>query len=96
MSRFKRKAVVPKKGSELENETSPSGPRSVGFSSEDAVRLVEMETRVMNLEERLTNALEAVQEARSHEMGLMMVMREIIGHLATIDKGEEAAARSCS
>jgi len=86
----KRKAVVPKKGAEPEHESSPSGPRSGAMSNEDASRLMEMENRVMGLEDRLANALDEVQEARSREIGLMMVMREVLGHLASVDKGTSA------
>ena len=42
----------------------------------------------MGLEDRLANALDEVQDARSREMGLLVVIREVISHLATVEKGE--------
>ena len=67
-----------------EDETSPRN----GLSSEDASRLNEMENRVMSLEDQLSKALDEVREARSREMGIMNVVRDVIVHLATIEKGE--------
>lgn len=77
-----------KKGTEPGNETSPSGPRSAGPSTDEMGRLIEMENRVMGLEERLASALDEVQEARSRAMDLMIMMREVIVHLAAMEKGE--------
>lgn len=73
---------------DAENESSPSGARSVAGTGNEDVRLIEMENRIIGLEERLANALEEVQEARSREMGLLLVMREVIGHLASGENSE--------
>jgi osomolarity two-component system response regulator SKN7 len=67
-----------------EDETSPRN----GLNSEDANRLNEMENRVMTLEDQLSKALDEVRDARSREMGIMNVVRDVIVHLATIEKGE--------
>lgn len=93
---MQRKAVVPKKAgggggagnpanAMDEDETSPRG-----LSSEDANRLNEMENRVMTLEDQLSKALDEVRDARSREMGIMNVVRDVIVHLATVEKGESA------
>lgn len=58
------------------------------MTNEDTSRLIEMDNRVAGLEDRLANALDEVQEARSRETGMMIVMREVIGHLASLEKGE--------
>ena len=80
---------MPKKGNDLDIEiASPSNARFATFGNEDNGRLVELESRVLGLEDRLANVLEDVQESRSREMGMMKVMREVIAHLATSEKGK--------
>ena len=56
-------------------------------SGDDIGRFMEMERRMMGLEEGLAKALDEVREARMREMGLMSVIGEIIGHLEKVEKG---------
>ena len=58
-----------------------------GLNSEEASRLNEMEHRVAGLEDQLAKAMEEVRDARSREMGIMNVVRDVITHLATVEKG---------
>jgi osomolarity two-component system response regulator SKN7 len=77
----------------VENESSP-GPRSGGFGNEELGRLFDMENRVLGLEDQLMAALNEVREARSREMGLVTVMRDMLGHMAATENGESHPA-SC-
>jgi osomolarity two-component system response regulator SKN7 len=88
---LQRKAVVPKKslggaGTGAAADDDENSPR--GLNGEDAHRLNEMESRVMGLEDQLARALDEVREARMREMGLMNVMRDMIGHLGAVEQGE--------
>lgn len=92
---IKRKAVIPKKGNEtsqgnLEGDgTSPSAFRGGGGGSgENDGRLIEMENRVRGLEDRLAIALEDVRVARNREVGFLGLMREVIGHMAGVERGK--------
>jgi osomolarity two-component system response regulator SKN7 len=49
---------------------------------------MEMENRVLGLEDRLAKALDEVREARSREVGMVALFRDVIGHLAAVEKGE--------
>jgi osomolarity two-component system response regulator SKN7 len=53
------------------------------------MRLMEMESRVLGLEDRLSRALDEVREARTREMNVVSLLRDIIGHLASVEKGEQ-------
>lgn len=80
---IKRKAVAPRKGQEAENETSPAPVRVIGgLTMEDAGRMVEMESRVLSLEDSLARAIEEVREARNRELGLLSVVKELIAQVA--------------
>jgi osomolarity two-component system response regulator SKN7 len=60
------------------------------LTGEEAMRLMEMESRVLGLEDRLTRALDEVREARTREMNVVSLLRDIIGHLASVENGEWA------
>ena len=83
--------MVPKKslgggGGGAAADDEENSPR--GLNGEESNRLNEMESRVMGLEDQLARALDEVREARTREMGLMSVMREVIGHLGAVEQGE--------
>ena len=46
-----------------------------------------MESRIAGLEDQLAKALDEVRDARSREMGIMNVVRDVITHLASVEKG---------
>lgn len=52
------------------------------------MRMMEMDNRVRMLEDSLARAMEEVADARNREVGLIGVLREVIGHLATNERGE--------
>ena len=58
-------------------------------------RLLEMEQRINGLEDRLAKALDEVQEARSRELGVISVMREVVVHLAAVERGESCIMDHC-
>ncbi|ORY35476.1 HSF-type DNA-binding-domain-containing protein [Naematelia encephala] len=78
---IKRKVVAPKKGADAEDTSSPRP-----LMGEDPSRLSEMETRVINLEDRLAKAMDEVRDARNREMGMMGLFREVLGHLGQIER----------
>jgi osomolarity two-component system response regulator SKN7 len=80
---IKRKAVVPKKAVENENDTSPRG------GVESVQRMNEMEQRILMLEDRLVLALDEVREARAREMGMVTITRELVGHLSHIESSKQ-------
>ena len=82
-----RKTVAPKKNAG-EGDAEPSPSKVGGINAEDHGRLVDMEHRVRMLEDQLAKALDDVHDARSREAGTMNLIREIIGHMATGEKGE--------
>lgn len=80
---IQRKAVAPKKGEEAE-----SGFVARGLAGDEATRFGEMESRIMGLEEQLAMALDELRQARSREMGVLTLAREMIGHMAQVERGE--------
>jgi hypothetical protein len=50
-----------------------------------------MESRVASLEDQLAKAIDEVEGARTREMGIMNVLRDVVGHLGTVEKGRSAA-----
>lgn len=67
---------------EADNEGSPR------VYAEDPGRISEMESRVSGLEDQLSKALDEVRDVRNREMGMLNLMREMIGHIAKTAKGE--------
>lgn len=85
MTAYQRKVVMTKKTGttgEAENEGSPR------VYTEDPGRISEMESRVSGLEDQLSKALDEVRDVRNREMGILNLMREMIGHIAKTGKGE--------
>jgi osomolarity two-component system response regulator SKN7 len=52
------------------------------------MRVNEMESRMRMLEENLLRAMEEAAEARNREIGMMGVLREVVGQLASNERGE--------
>lgn len=67
---------------EADNEGSPR------VYAEEPGRISEMESRVSGLEDQLSKALDEVRDVRNREMGMLNLMREMIGHIAKTAKGE--------
>lgn len=86
---IKRKTVGPKKGNNDDREGSPSR----GLTSEDANRLVEMESRVSGLEEALVRTQEQLRDSRSRENGVLALLQNVVNHLVSCNKGTH---RGCS
>lgn len=61
--------------------------------SEDVGRLNEMESRIASLEDQLSKAVDELQEARSREMGFANLLRDVIGHLSSIERGAFSTVR---
>ena len=49
-----------------------------------------MEQRIGGLEDQLASALEEISNVRSRELGAMNLMREVIAHMATLEKGKSS------
>ncbi len=81
---YQRKAVVPKKVGGEDRDGSPSR----GLGAEETGRIMEMESRILSLEDRLLTTELALSEARDREIGIMNLMRDVIGQLGNIEKGE--------
>lgn len=54
-----------------------------------------MENRIAALEDQLAKAVDDVQEARSREMGIANVLRDVIGHMGNIERGESLPSDWC-
>lgn len=75
---IKRKAVVPKKGGDADAD---------GFSGKvDGALIAEMENRITNLEEGLAKTMDALDSASVRETTMMSLMREMISHMATVER----------
>jgi hypothetical protein len=88
--RAQRNAVAPKKGpTQAETEKSPSGARAGGtLAAEDSMRLVELEKRVLGLEDRCARTMDKLRELRIREASATLLFREMIGILAATERGE--------
>jgi hypothetical protein len=76
--RAQRNAVAPKKG-----------PRAGGaLAAEDSMRLVELEKRVLGLEDRCARTMDKLRELRIREASATLLFREMIGILAATERGE--------
>lgn len=80
---------MPKKATGDERSDSPAR----GLTAEDAGRIIEMESRMAGLEEALFKSQEQLRDSRIRENGIMSILREVVGHLVSTDKGERARAR---
>jgi osomolarity two-component system response regulator SKN7 len=87
---IKRKAVVPKKAPGDERSDSPAR----GLTAEDANRMMEMESRMVALEEALFKSQEQLRDARIRENGVMSIVRELVAHVVTTDKENPSAPDS--
>ena len=77
---IQRKAVVPKKGGDADTD---------GFSGKvDGALIAEMENRITNLEEGLAKTMDALDSASVREATMMSLMREMVSHMATVERGE--------
>lgn len=75
---------MPKKAAGDERSDSPAR----GLTAEDANRILEMESRMAVLEEAFYKSQEQLREARIRENGAMSVIRELVAHVVSTDKGE--------
>ena len=50
-----------------------------------------MESRVTGLEDQLAKALDEIHHAKSREAGLMNVVREMIGQLASMEQSRSSS-----
>ncbi|WOO77251.1 Transcription factor SKN7 [Vanrija pseudolonga] len=80
---IKRKAVVPKKATENSDPSSPGGPH---LSHQEAGRVADMENRIVGLEDMLFKTTEQLRESRNQSLGMMTLLREVLVHLAAVDK----------
>ncbi|KAK4685345.1 osomolarity two-component system, response regulator SKN7, partial [Tremellales sp. Uapishka_1] len=76
---IKRKAVIPKKGAVDDRELSPA--RGGGMAE-----ITDLEQRVLVLEERLAKSEDEASKARTRELALMGLMREVVGHLGSVER----------
>lgn len=85
----KRKAVVPKKGTAEDREASPAiGARSGGLNPDDQARVLDHDNRLSALEDLLYKTQSELTESRSREQNVMSLLREVVGHVVSVDKGE--------
>ncbi|GMK57558.1 hypothetical protein CspeluHIS016_0403920 [Cutaneotrichosporon spelunceum] len=89
---IKRKAVVPKKAAGDERSDSPAR----GLTTEDANRILEMENRMVALEEALYKTQEQLRDARIRENGVMSILRELVAHAVNTDKESPSSPDSDS
>lgn len=81
--------MVVSKKTEVEEATSPAA-RAVNLPVEDTMRMAEMENRVRGLEEHLAVALEEIRQAKTREQNTTGLLREMLSHMASTERGESA------
>jgi hypothetical protein len=52
------------------------------------MRLVELENKVLGLEDRCVRTMDKLRESRNREASATLLLREVIGVLAATEKGE--------
>jgi osomolarity two-component system response regulator SKN7 len=100
---IKRKATVSKKDAEAMDPPSPGrvhplNSHNSSLSNDDAMRFIHMEERLRLMEMDMISMGDELKEARNREVGMMGLMREMIGQIGQLERGleqcfDEAATR---
>ncbi|EIW68251.1 hypothetical protein TREMEDRAFT_63424 [Tremella mesenterica DSM 1558] len=87
---IRRKAVLPKKSTEVEGDAAQVKSLAVG----DMARMVEMERRIIGLEDGLSKAVDELREANTRETGLLSLIREMISQLEAVERESTSSPSS--
>lgn len=97
---IKRKATVSKKDADMSMQMQMGEPSSPGrvhplnsapnstMSNDDALRFMHMEERMRLMEMDMINMSDELKEARGREVGLVGLMREMIGQIGQMERGK--------